>query len=189
MYVFYALTAFFLSKPIVSMVGPKNGLLLGVIGYCIYIGGFLFAILVPSMAWPVFIIAASIGVRHEKYFVIFFLLLNFLPKGIAGGLLWPSQGRYFARNAKLYSDNTSIPVEKVHCFHSKFCGIGFKCNQLKGEFHLRGYIRHVVPRFGNGNEASCDRHLLGLPIQCLLSHLHDIHRPGGGLLLGDRLVC
>lgn len=27
LYIFYALTAFFLSKPVVSMMGPKNGLL------------------------------------------------------------------------------------------------------------------------------------------------------------------
>jgi hypothetical protein len=27
LYIFYALTAFFLSKPVVSMIGPKNGLL------------------------------------------------------------------------------------------------------------------------------------------------------------------
>jgi len=101
LYIFYALTAFFLSKPIVSMVGPKNGLLLGVIGYCIYVGGFLFAILVPAIAWPVFLISASIG-------------------GIAGGLLWPSQGRYFAKNAKLYADNSSISVEKVN---STFAGV------------------------------------------------------------------
>jgi hypothetical protein len=65
LYIFYALTAFFLSKPIVTMVGPKNGLLLGVVGYCVYVGGFLFAILVPAVAWPVFIFSASIGVNNS----------------------------------------------------------------------------------------------------------------------------
>jgi hypothetical protein len=101
LYVFYSLTAFFLSKPIVAMVGPKYGLLLGVLGYCVYIAGFLFAILVPALAWPVFLISAAIG-------------------GIAGGLLWPSQGRYFARNAKLYSEATGIPVSEVN---ATFAGI------------------------------------------------------------------
>eukprot|EP01038_Epipyxis_sp_PR26KG_P005980 gene5980-8236_t len=101
LYVFYALTAFLLSKPTVMMVGPKNGLLLGVCGYCIYVGGFLFAIIVPAIAPPVFLLAACIG-------------------GIAGGLLWPSQGRYFARNAKLYSEASDIPVEKIN---SVFAGI------------------------------------------------------------------
>lgn len=101
LYVFYALTAFLVSKPTVAMIGPKYGLLAGVLGYCIYIAGFLFSILVPALAWPVFLTSASIG-------------------GIAGGLLWPSQGRYFARNAKLYSEATGIPVEKVN---SSFAGI------------------------------------------------------------------
>ena len=48
LYVFYALTAFFLSKPYVSMVGPKVGLLTGCGGYCVYVCGFLFAVLVPA---------------------------------------------------------------------------------------------------------------------------------------------
>lgn len=101
LYVFYALTAFFLSKPVVSMVGPKNGLIAGVTGYCVYVGGFLFAVLVPSAAWPVFILSCIIG-------------------GIAGGLLWTSQGRYFARNSKLYSDNSGLSVEKVN---ATFAGV------------------------------------------------------------------
>lgn len=95
LYVCYSLTAFLIAKPIVTMVGPKNGLLLGVSGYCVYIGGFLFAIVIPAIAWPVFILACSIG-------------------GVAGGLLWPSQGRYFARNAKLYSEKSQTPVDKVN---------------------------------------------------------------------------
>jgi MFS family permease len=72
LYFFYAFTAFLIAKPLVSMVGPKNGLLIGVAGYCVYIIGFLVAVIAPVVAWPVFIIAASIG-------------------GCAGGLLWTSQ--------------------------------------------------------------------------------------------------
>lgn len=101
LYICYALTAFFLSKPVVSMVGPKNGLLLGVGGYCVYVAGFLASVIFSSIAWPVFIISCSIG-------------------GVAGGLLWTSQGRYFARNAKLYSEATSIPAEKVN---ATFAGV------------------------------------------------------------------
>jgi MFS family permease len=107
LYVCYALTAFLLAKPVVSMVGPKTGLLIGVAGYCVYIGGFLFAVLVPALSWPVFILACAIG-------------------GVAGGLLWPSQGRYFARNAKLYSELSRIPVDQVN---STFAGI-FAANYL-----------------------------------------------------------
>lgn len=105
LYIFYSVTAFLISKPIVSMVGPKYGLLMGVVGYCIYIAGFLFAILVPALAWPVFLVAASIG-------------------GIAGGLLWPSQGRYFAQNALLYAEETDTPVATVN---STFAGIFAAC--------------------------------------------------------------
>lgn len=83
------------------MVGPKNGLFLGVLGYCIYVCGFLFAVLVPAAAWPVFMISCVIG-------------------GIAGGLLWTSQGRYFSRNSRLYSDATGISVEEVN---ATFAGI------------------------------------------------------------------
>lgn len=101
LYIFYALTAFFISKPIVSMVGPKFGLLLGVSGYCIYVGGFLFAIVVPFAAWPVFLVACMIG-------------------GIAGGLLWPSQGRYFSKNAKMYAQSSGTSIEVVN---ATFAGI------------------------------------------------------------------
>ncbi|KAJ1442737.1 hypothetical protein B484DRAFT_389866, partial [Ochromonadaceae sp. CCMP2298] len=72
LYVFYALTALLLSKPLVEMVGPKYGLLCGVGGYCVYIGGFLFAVVVPDLAWPVFLMAAAVG-------------------GMAGGVLWTAQ--------------------------------------------------------------------------------------------------
>jgi Ion channel regulatory protein UNC-93 len=101
LYIFYALTAFFLAKPVVSTVGPKNGLLLGVSGYCVYVCGFLFAILVPVAAWPVFILSCMIG-------------------GMAGGLLWTSQGMYFAQNSKLYAEATGKTVETTN---AAFAGI------------------------------------------------------------------
>lgn len=101
LYVCYAFTAFFLSKPVLSMVGPKYGLLAGVTGYCVYICGFLFAILVPVLAYPVFIAACAIG-------------------GIAGGLLWTAQGRYFTKNSKMYSEVMNIPVEETN---STFAGL------------------------------------------------------------------
>lgn len=88
LYVAYAISAFLLAKPTVTMIGPKNGLLLGVIGYCVYVAGFLLAILflnrAPVLSWVCSVAGGSIG-------------------GVAGGLLWTSQGRYFARNATLYT--------------------------------------------------------------------------------------
>lgn len=90
LYVFYAFTAFFLSKPVITMTGPKIGLVLGVGGYCVYILGFLLAIVLKgSIRWPVFIFAACVG-------------------GMAGGLLWTAQGRYFSKNAALYSEGTVL---------------------------------------------------------------------------------
>ena len=86
LYVCYALTAFFFSKPVITMTGPKIGLVLGVGGYCIYILGFLLAIILNGIIrWPVFLFAACMG-------------------GMAGGLLWTAQGRYFSKNAAMYSE-------------------------------------------------------------------------------------
>ena len=48
LYVCYSLTAFFLSKPLVSMIGPKKGLLFGLGGYVLYVAGFLFALISPG---------------------------------------------------------------------------------------------------------------------------------------------
>jgi hypothetical protein len=101
LYVCYALTAFLFAKPVVAMIGPKNGLLLGVGGYCVYVLGFLLAIVWPAVRWPVFLLACIIG-------------------GTAGGFLWTAQGRYFARNAKLYADYARIPAEEAN---SSFAGV------------------------------------------------------------------
>jgi hypothetical protein len=83
------------------MVGPKYGLLIGVGGYCVYVAGFLVAIVVPAIRWPVFMIAACVG-------------------GMAGGFLWTAQGRYFSRNAVLYSTATQTTLQDVN---SDFAGI------------------------------------------------------------------
>ena len=34
--------------------------------------------------------------------------------GLAGGLLWTSQGRSFSRHAYLYSCSTGLPLEKIN---------------------------------------------------------------------------
>uniref|UniRef100_A0A7S0ST91 Major facilitator superfamily (MFS) profile domain-containing protein n=1 Tax=Chromulina nebulosa TaxID=96789 RepID=A0A7S0ST91_9STRA len=98
LYVFYAITAFLLSKPIVSMVGPKNGLLYGVIGYSIYITGFMFAVIfhdiISAFSWIIMCSSAAIG-------------------GVAGGLLWTAQGRYFTEHCKLYSESTGRKTETI----------------------------------------------------------------------------
>ena len=103
LYCCYALTSFLLAKPLITMLGPKNGLFVGVAGYCIYVAGFLIAVMTSNnnARWYVFMIASAIG-------------------GTSGGFLWTAQGRYFARNAKLYADYRQLPIEEVH---STFAGI------------------------------------------------------------------
>jgi hypothetical protein len=77
LYVCYALTAFFFSKPVITMTGPKIGL--------------------------VFLFAACMG-------------------GMAGGLLWTAQGRYFSKNAAMYSEGkypysfSSSMTNKIYLF-------------------------------------------------------------------------
>lgn len=105
LFVCFAITSFFFAKPIVSMIGPKNGLIVGVVGYCIYVIGFVLSImfiyLSNDLEWITTIISALIG-------------------GFAGGLLWTSQGRLFSRHSKLYSDVNRLPVTNVT---SNFAGL------------------------------------------------------------------
>ena len=121
LYVCYAITAFLVSKPLVTMLGPKYGLLAGVFGYFIYVSGFCIAVLsrlvFVDAAWVVSMVSAAIG-------------------GFAGGLLWTAQGRYFSRHAKLYSESSGIPVEKVNAtfagvFATMFLGLEM-CTKLLG---------------------------------------------------------
>ena len=46
----YAFAAILLSKPITSQLGGKWALFTGIVGYCLYVGGFLFAVIVSSGA-------------------------------------------------------------------------------------------------------------------------------------------
>jgi len=87
LYVFYALTALLLSKPIVGSLGPKMGLILGCGGYCVYVCGFFAAVIFKDgpAAWILFLVSCAVG-------------------GTAGGILWTAQGKYFTKNAELYSN-------------------------------------------------------------------------------------
>jgi hypothetical protein len=88
-------------------MGPKISLLIGVIGYCVYVCGFLFAVVSINVAvevsWAVSCVGAAIG-------------------GMAGGLLWTAQGRYFSRHSILYAQclGDVANVEKVN---ANFAGI------------------------------------------------------------------
>lgn len=90
----YALAALLLSKPSVAMLGGKWGLFAGLAGYCLYIGGFLFAVIfkgVDWVSWSVYMLTCVIG-------------------GLSGGLLWTAQGRYFANNSKKFSEALEYEV-------------------------------------------------------------------------------
>lgn len=105
LFICYAVTAFLLSKSVVSMVGAKLGLVIGTMGYFVYICGFCVAALsksfVVDFAWVFSCGSAAIG-------------------GFAGGLLWTAQGRYFSRSCKLYSEVTGIPIVRAN---TTFAGI------------------------------------------------------------------
>jgi len=98
LFALYAVSSFLLSKPVVTMIGPKNGLICGVIGQTIYIFGFFISAMVcrfvPSVAWTVSVLSSGVG-------------------GVAGGLLWTSQGVYFSKHAHLFALSTSQETEKV----------------------------------------------------------------------------
>lgn len=106
LYVFYGLSALLLAKPFVSVVGSKLGLLWGMAGYAAYVGGFCLSLLSmffinTPLAWGVACASAAVG-------------------GIAGGVVWTAQGRYFAKHTQLFSNVTSTPIETVT---SKFAGL------------------------------------------------------------------
>jgi hypothetical protein len=67
--IFYAFSAFLLSKPLVNLYGPKNGILIGQVGYCIYILGFLFAVVASyDAAW-----VSKILQRYSTHIPMFIL--------------------------------------------------------------------------------------------------------------------
>ncbi len=98
LFALYAISSFIFSKPIVTMIGPKNGLILGVLGQTIYICGFFLSVvlnsLTPTFSSMICIIASCFG-------------------GMAGGVLWTSQGIYLSTHTQLFAKETSQELEKV----------------------------------------------------------------------------
>ena len=99
LYVSFALSAFLLSNPLVMAIGWSNGLMIGVFGYCIYVCGFLLSVITLNFSnyasWIIACTSAAIG-------------------GLAGGLLWTSQGRCFSRHSYLYSCSSGLPIDKIN---------------------------------------------------------------------------
>jgi hypothetical protein len=101
LYVGYAMTSFMFAKPLVSSLGPKLSMLLGSVGYTIYVGGFFTSMMftdlsdlshIYNMAWLTSTVTAVIG-------------------GISGGLMWTAEGAFFAQNSKLFCENTGSDIE------------------------------------------------------------------------------
>lgn len=88
LYIFSAGTALLASNPLVTTLGPRTALLLGMAFYCIYVSCFLLAVIVhhkfPHVAWIAFLSGSTLG-------------------GMASGIVWTAQGRYFSLNTAQYA--------------------------------------------------------------------------------------
>ena len=105
LYIVFAFSAAFIAKPFVAKYGTKVALLVGVMGNFIYVVSFFGAVasrasgsddvddtVVIEPRWALFLFGCAIG-------------------GLAGGLLWTAQGRYFAHSAHLYAAVSDRTVE------------------------------------------------------------------------------
>jgi hypothetical protein len=91
-------------------------MVIGAVGYSIYVGGFFTSLLfidvsylTTKMAWTISCSTAALG-------------------GFSGGLLWTSQGAFFAQNSKLLCSITKAQVEAVNntfasIFATTFLGV------------------------------------------------------------------
>lgn len=111
LYVVFALSAAFFSKPFVSWLGGKTSLVVSCFGYFIFVVGFLAAVLGKTTdddttavepIWGIYLIGCFCG-------------------GLSGGILWTAQGRYFAQSARLAaSESGSAIEEKNNSFAATF---------------------------------------------------------------------
>ena len=104
-------------------------MLIGAIGYSIYIGGFFaslifldFSYISSEFAWLSGCLTAGIG-------------------GFSGGLLWTSQGAFFAQNSKLFCMCTYAPVESVNnTFATIFATTFLGCEMITKLFATFVYL-------------------------------------------------
>lgn len=84
LYLFYTLSAVLGATYVVQNGGGRNGMIVGMTLYCVYVACFFGATSFPSMERAVAITGAAFG-------------------GIGAGVLWVAQGAYFAEAAKRYA--------------------------------------------------------------------------------------
>lgn len=120
---FSATTALFCSNPLTHTLGPKSSLLFGMGFYCVYVSGFLLAVIVhhkfPLVAWVSFLTGSMFG-------------------GIASGVVWTAQGRYFSLHTQAYANEVSECGISAETVTNRFAGM-FACIFLGMECILRAF--------------------------------------------------
>lgn len=98
MFFSYAFCSLLLAKPAVAVLGSKRSLLFGSLGNFIFVLGFL------------------LSTRQSSYNVriVAYLMVSAIG-GLAQGLVWTAQGKYFTRSAQLLV--TSLDVKELESMH------------------------------------------------------------------------
>jgi len=89
----YTLCAVTIAIHIVKQLGSKRALIVGMTLFCVYIGCFFFATLIPNAARSFALTGAAIG-------------------GIGAGILWTSQGTYFTEAAEEYASFSGMDLSE-----------------------------------------------------------------------------
>lgn len=95
LYLVYTLTAGFASHGLLTVLGTKRTLVVGLAIYCAYVVSYLIAFAMPSVRWYAVVAGAALG-------------------GVAAGSIWPAQGAYYSRSADLYAKATGLPRESAN---------------------------------------------------------------------------
>jgi MFS family permease len=101
LYISYTVSAFFFAKPILKILGPRNSIFCGLCGMLLYVASFFLAIQTVDSANFVFTAGGLLG-------------------GLGAGLLWPSQGAYFATSAIKYA---AVTQQERSCVVSLYASI------------------------------------------------------------------
>jgi hypothetical protein len=84
LYAFFAFSCLFIGKPMIAQLGSKTSMAVGLMGYCVYLLGYVAGEFAGPMANSCVLFGASVG-------------------GIGAGISWVSQGSYFSASSKLYA--------------------------------------------------------------------------------------
>lgn len=137
LYISYTVSAFFFAKPILKILGPRNSIFCGLCGMLLYVASFFIAIQTVEYANFVFTAGGLLG-------------------GLGAGLLWPSQGAYFATSAIKYAavtkrERSSVVSLYASIFAGTYLGFeaAFKVVATIAYLTLRNDARWHVIVFGS----------------------------------------